>query len=138
MKNKEPVSKIMTKNVVVIKQNAKLPEADKLFKKYKIRHAPVIKDDKIVGMLSLTDLKRISFADNYDDNHSIDDSIYGMLSVAQIMVNKPMKVTSDTTIKEVAALLAKEEFHSLPVVNKGQLVGIVTTTDLLKYLVDRC
>lgn len=138
MKNKEPVSKIMTRNVIAIDKNAKLPEADKLFRKHKIRHAPVVENDKIVGMLSLTDLSRISFADNYDDNQSIDDSIYSMLSVAQIMANNPVKVSPDTVIKDVASLLAKKEFHALPVVDNEQLVGIVTTTDLLKYLVDRC
>lgn len=138
MKNKEIISEIMTKNVVSIAKSAKLPEADRLFREHKIRHAPVVENNKIVGMLSLTDLKRISFADNYDDNQSIDDSIYGMLSVAQIMAHNPQKVTEDTTIRDVASLLAKEEFHALPVVDNEQLVGIVTTTDLLKYLVDRC
>ncbi|QCX37688.1 CBS domain-containing protein [Aureibaculum algae] len=138
MKHKEPVSRIMTQNVVVIKQNAKLPEADKLFKEHKIRHAPVVKNKKIVGMLSLTDLSRISFADNYDDNESIDDSIYSMLSVGQIMANNPVIVSSETIIKDVASLLINKEFHALPVVDNDQLVGIVTTTDLLKYLVDRC
>ena len=138
MKHKEPVSRIMTQNVVVIKQNAKLPEADKLFKEHRIRHAPVVKNKKIVGMLSLTDLSRISFADNYDDNESIDDSIYSMLSVGQIMANNPVIVSSETIIKDVASLLINKEFHALPVVDNDQLVGIVTTTDLLKYLVDRC
>ncbi len=138
MKNKEPVSKIMTKNVISIKKNAKLPEANNLFRKHKIRHVPVVENDRIVGMLSLTDLSRISFADNYDDNQSIDDSIYSMLTVAQIMANNPVKVSSDTIIKDVALLLTKHEFHALPVVDNEQLVGIVTTTDLLKYLISRC
>ncbi len=138
MKNKEPVSQIMTKNVIALDKHAKLPEADKLFKKHKIRHAPVVENDKIVGMLSLTDLSRLSFADNYDDNRSIDDSIYSMLIVAQIMANNPVSVSSDTIISEVALLLASVEFHALPVVDNAQLVGIVTTTDLLKYLAKRC
>ncbi|MET2983852.1 CBS domain-containing protein [Aureibaculum conchae] len=138
MKNKEPVSKIMTKNVITIDKNEKLPEADKLLRKYNIRHVPVIENDKIVGMLSLTDLSRISFADNYDDEQSIDDSIYSMLSVAQIMASNPVKVSPDTSIKDVASLLANKEFHALPVVENQQIVGIVTTTDLLNYLVERC
>ena len=41
-------------------------------------------------------------------------------------------------IRDVAALLATKEFHALPVVDKDKLVGIITTTDLLKYLVSRC
>lgn len=138
MKNKEPVSRIMTKNVISIDKNVKLPEADKLFRKHNIKHVPVVENDKIVGMLSLTDLSRISFADNYGDNQSIDDSIYSMFSVAQIMASNPVNVSPETFIKDVASLLAKKEFHALPVVDNEQLVGIVTTTDLLNYLVDRC
>ena len=138
MKNKESVSEIMTKNVITVGKEAKLPEVDILFKKNKIRHAPVVENGKIVGMLSLTDLSRISFADNYDDDYTIDDSIYSMLTVAQIMASNPAHVSSNTRIKEVASLLAEQEFHALPVVDNDQLVGIVTTTDLLKYLVDRC
>ncbi|MCF6347769.1 MAG: CBS domain-containing protein [Flavobacteriaceae bacterium] len=59
-----------------------------------------------------------------------------MLSVSQIMVNNPEKVSSDSTIKDVAALLASKEFHALPVVENDRLVGIITTTDLLNYLID--
>ncbi|RPD93403.1 CBS domain-containing protein [Aureibaculum marinum] len=138
MKSKEPVSKIMTKNVISIKKDAKLPTAEKLFRKYKIRHVPVVENDKIVGILSLTDLSRISFADAYDDNQFVDDSLYSMLSVGQIMANNPIKVSSETTIKDVALILTKHEFHALPVVNGESLVGIVTTTDLLKYLIEIC
>jgi len=136
MKKKEPISNIMTKKVVTIGLRDSLYTAEKLFKEYKIRHIPVVKDDKIMGMLSLTDLSRISFVDSYGDDEMVDTSIYNMLSVGQIMANSPIKVSSNTIIKEVAALLASKEFHALPVVDNEKLVGIVTTTDLLNYLID--
>ncbi len=136
MKKKEPISNIMTKKVVTIGLRDSLYTAEKLFKEYKIRHIPVVKDDKIMGMLSLTDLSRISFVDSYGDDETVDTSIYNMLSVGQIMANSPIKVSSNTIIKEVAALLASKEFHALPVVDNEKLVGIVTTTDLLNYLID--
>jgi CBS domain-containing protein len=60
-----------------------------------------------------------------------------MLSIEQIMVKNPIKVTSNITIKSVAEILAKNEFHALPVVDLDELVGIVTTTDLLKYLLEQ-
>ena len=67
----------------------------------------------------------------------IDNAIYDMLSIEQIMVKNPIKVTSNITIKSVAEILAKNEFHALPVVDLDELVGIVTTTDLLKYLLEQ-
>jgi len=136
MKKKEPISKIMTKDVITLTLDDSLFDAEKLFKQHHIRHIPVIEKDRIIGMLSLTDLLRISFVDSYSDVQSVDTAIYNMLSVSQIMANNPEKASSDSTIKDVAALLASKEFHALPVVDNEKLVGIITTTDLLNYLVD--
>lgn len=58
-----------------------------------------------------------------------------MFSVEQVMSKNLVKVSPDTTIKEVAEILSKREFHALPVVLDELLVGIVTTTDLIKYLI---
>ena len=56
--------------------------------------------------------------------------------ISQVMANNPKKVSSNSTIKDVASLLASREFHALPVVDNERLVGIVTTTDLLNFLID--
>jgi CBS domain-containing protein len=136
MKKKEPILNIMTKDVVVLTLKDSLFDAEKLFKKHHIRHIPVVDKDRIVGMLSLTDLLRISFGDSYSDTDIVDSAMYNMLSIGQIMANKPEKVSSNTTIRDAAALLASKEFHALPVVDNEKLVGIITTTDLLNYLVD--
>lgn len=138
MKQKVPVSSIMTKEVVKLNLSDDLTKAEKLFKKHHIRHIPVVKGNKIVGMLSYTDLLRISFADAVDDDEmDIDVTVYNMFSVEQVMVRNLVKVSPDTTIREVAEILSTREFHALPVVEDELLVGIVTTTDLIKYLIDQ-
>ena len=131
-----PVSTIMTTQLVVLNTTDSLEKAERLFKKHKIRHIPVIEgQNRIVGMLSLTDLLRISFADGaYEDEEEIETVVYEMFSLPQVMAKSIKTVNPETTIKEVAELLAKEEFHALPIVEEGNLVGIVTTTDLIKYL----
>ncbi len=53
------------------------------------------------------------------------------------MAKSIISVTSDTTIKEVAQILAEHEFHAVPVVDNGALVGIVTSTDLIKFLLEQ-
>ena len=65
-----PVSTIMTTQLVVLNTTDSLEKAERLFKKHRIRHIPVIEgQNRIVGMLSLTDLLRISFADGaYEDD----------------------------------------------------------------------
>ncbi len=134
-----PVSSIMTTQLVVLNTTDSLEKAEHLFKKHRIRHIPVIESEqRIVGMLSLTDLLRISFADGaYEDEEEIETVVYEMFSLPQVMAKNIKTVAPDTTIKEVAELLAKEEFHALPVVEEGNLVGIVTTTDLIKYLLNQ-
>lgn len=135
MKRLEPISKIMTKELVTLCLRDDLYKAEKLFKEHHIRHIPVVKNRHIVGMLSLSDLQRISFLDSYDANEiKIDNAIYNMLSIEQIMVKNPIMVTSNITIKSVVEILSQNEFHALPVVDNEILVGIVTTTDILRYL----
>ncbi|RAR71580.1 CBS domain-containing protein [Flavobacterium aciduliphilum] len=138
MKQKVPVSTIMTKHVIKLNLSDDLTKAEHLFKKHHIRHIPVVNGNKIVGMLSYTDLLRISFADAvYEDETDIDVTVYNMFSVEQVMARNLVKVSPETTIREVSEILASKEFHALPVVEDELLVGIVTTTDLIKYLIDQ-
>ncbi|SDX41485.1 CBS domain-containing protein [Lutibacter oricola] len=138
MKRLEPVSKIMTKELITLSLNDDLYKAEKLFKENHIRHIPVVEDEHIIGMLSYSDLKRISFLDSYDSHEiEIDNAVYKMLSIRQLMVKNLVKVNSSITVKSVAEILSQNEFHALPVVENDILVGIVTTTDLLKYLLDQ-
>jgi len=135
MIKKAPVTTIMTENVITLKRKDSLETAEKLFKKHHIRHIPVVSGDVIIGMLSYTDLLRISFADSvYDDDDHVDSIVYNMFTIEQVMVKKIVSVNPSSSIKEVAEILSKSEFHALPVVDKNVLVGIVTTTDLINYL----
>lgn len=134
-----PVSSIMTTNLITLNVKDGLDKAEHLFKKYKIRHIPVIEKNKIIGMISMNDLLRISFADGaYREEENISSSIYDMFTLRQLMIGNLETVSPDATIKEVAELLVKREFHSLPVVENGTLKGMVTTTDLIKYLLKQC
>lgn len=137
MKQKVPVSAIMTKNVVKLNVEDDLTKAEALFKKNKIRHIPVVNGNKIIGMLSYTDLLRISFVDAVDEDEVIDATVYNMFTVEQVMAKNLVTIDPDTTIKQAAEILSTKEFHALPVVQSGLLLGIVTTTDLIKYLIDQ-
>ena len=138
MKKRTPVSAIMTKEVITLSSTDDLMTAEKIFKKENIRHIPVVSGSEIKGMLSYTDLLRISFADAVDENETdVDTVVYNMFTIDQVMAKNLVTVNSDTTIKEVAEILAKKEFHALPVVSNNELVGIVTTTDLINYLLEQ-
>ncbi|WP_074406470.1 MULTISPECIES: CBS domain-containing protein [Aquimarina] len=138
MKKRTPVSKIMTSDVITLNHTNGLETAEKLFKENNIRHIPVVSGDAIIGMLSYTDLLRISFADAVEiEEQDVDTVVYEMFTIEQVMAKNLVSVSSSTTIKEVAEILSKKEFHALPVVDNDKLVGIVTTTDLINYLLDQ-
>jgi len=138
MKKNEPIFNLMTKDLITLKLSDTLYTAEKRLKTNHIRHIPVVEGDALIGLLSLSDLKRISFIDAYNQDGTVDTAIYNMLSIKDLMIKKPITVTSDTTILEVSKLFANTEFHSLPVVDEEKLVGIITTTDLLRYFIDLC
>lgn len=138
MRKRIPVSTIMTKNIIAVNRTDDLETAERLFKQHHIRHIPVVSGDVIIGMLSYTDLLRISFADAINENDSeVDTVVYNMFTIDQVMTKNVVTVNSETTIKEVAKIITKNEFHALPIVDDGQLVGIVTSTDLINYLLEQ-
>lgn len=138
MKKREAVGKIMTKNLVKLNLNDSLSKAEILFKKNKIKHLPVVSGEKIVGMLSYSDLLRISFADATDESGDyVESTVYDMFSLEQVMTSKVVCVETDDSIKEVAGILAEKHFHALPVIEHDKIVGIVTSTDIINYFLEQ-
>jgi CBS domain-containing protein len=134
MKASTPISTIMTKNIIAITPDENLERVELLFNTHKIKHIPVISNGVIIGIISFTDLMRISFAETGEEgSHSVDSIVYNTFTIEQVMEKDVITVPSDTSIKEVTKILAEREFHALPVVDNGNLVGIITTTDLLHY-----
>ena len=138
MKKNEPIASIMTKEVITLTLDDTLYSAEKRMKTNNIRHMPVVNEDELIGLISLSDMLRISFIDSYSKEGTEDTPVYEMLTIKDLMIENPITVTPRSTILEVSKLLANKEFHSLPVVEEGKLVGIITTTDLLHYFIEIC
>ena len=138
MNKNEPISSIMTTELITLSFSDTLYSAEKRLKVNHIRHIPVIDNDELVGLISLSDLKRISFIDAYSQVGTEDTPVYNMLSIKDMMIKKPLTISPDDTIFEVTQIFTHREFHSLPVVENGKLIGIVTTTDLLNYYIGCC
>ena len=128
----------MSKDVVTLNLNDSLYSAEKRMKVNHIRHMPVVDGEELIGLISLSDLQRVSFIDAYSKEGTEDTPVYNMLSIRDLMIKNPLTASPKTTILEVSKLLASKEFHSLPVVDDGKLVGIITTTDLLHYFIELC
>lgn len=140
MKKKEPVSTIMTKHIYAVQIKDTLSDAMEIVRKHNIRHIPVLKGKQLVGIISKNDLHRLSFSDIMPGEEDADETVFEMLSLSQVMSHKPRVVKSSDTIYHVAEILSKEEFHALPVVSDDEaaaLEGIVTTTDVIRYMLEQ-
>lgn len=133
-----PVSAIMTENLITVNHTDDLTNAERLFNENDIRHIPVISGSEIIGMLSYTDLLRVSYADAIDEaEENVETVVFNMFTIEQVMAKNLVTVSPRTTIKEAAEILSSKEFHAIPVVDNNELVGIVTTTDLINFLLDQ-
>ncbi|KAF2335949.1 CBS domain-containing protein [Flavobacterium ginsenosidimutans] len=137
MKKREPISHIMTKTVVTANEKDDLKTVVEKLKANTIRHIPIVKGKEVIGIISRTDINRLTFGALFEGQQNADEAILEMLTISQVMTSKPKTVSSDTIIRDLAEIFAKEDFHALPVVDKGELKGIVTTTDVIKYLIEQ-
>lgn len=135
MKNQVPITEIMSKNPITISPSKTLYEVEELLNRHNIRHIPVIDGDRLVGVISRSDLLKISVADLNDDEDGVESVIFDNYTISQVMTKMPVFIDISYSVKDAAELLSQQSFHSLPVVDEGKLIGIVTSTDLIKYLI---
>lgn len=136
MRRNQPISHIMTSNPYVAHLGQKPSEVREAMSEGGFHHVPVTSGKKLVGMLTSTDLLRATYEVGQDDrmNDAVLDSTR---SIQDLMVSDVIQVGPKDSIRSAFELLAEGRFHALPVVEDDALVGIVTTTDLLRYTLDQ-
>ena len=136
MSNKLTVGEWMTKNPITIEQDASVIEAIHLLKEKNIRRLPVMKKGKLVGLVT----EKMLYGYMPAKATSLDQwELHYLLSktpVKAAMNPKPHTVPSDTPISDVAKLLKDRKLNGVLVVgDKGDLVGLLTTTNALEALI---
>ncbi|MFC1813038.1 CBS domain-containing protein [Thermodesulfobacteriota bacterium] len=129
------VSNWMSKPVITVGENDSMKEAVRLIKENNIRILPVMDRGKLVGVITDRDLKRASASDA--TSLEIHELFYllSKIKVKDIMTQNPITVFPDFSIEETGQLLLKNKISAVPVVDdQGQLVGIITQTDLFRVL----
>ena len=120
-----PVSELMSKELIVLDAKDSIWEAEKTFRMHHLRHAPVVSDGELSGMLSVTDLRGLT-----------DDKAGRSLQVEHFMTPDPVALQADTSIRELARLFVENDFHAVPVLDGPTIIGIVSTTDLIRHLME--
>lgn len=136
MKKRTPVSKIMTSEPITVNTTNNISDVLKIFENNNIHHLPVVSGDALIGMISKTDLERISYVTGVQNGKAA-SAVYDMLSIEEVMTKQVETIPAEGQIKEAAELLAQGTFHALPVIEDNAVKGIVTTTDVLNYLLEQ-
>lgn len=122
------VSEIMTRNVIGLPPSATLAEARTLMQRHHIRHLPILEDSRLVGLVSQRD---ILAAQESSLEQGLNGQFLEQHSVANVMIKEVTTVSPKAGIREAALYLQKHKYGCLPVIDKEQLVGIVTDSDFV-------
>jgi CBS domain-containing membrane protein len=138
MKRNDPISHLMSRSVITAHHGDPISKVRALVREHGVHHIPVVNGDQLVGIISWSDILRVSFGDAFQtDERTVDATLDHTLTLEQVMQKSPVTLAETGTVREAAELLAGGTFHALPIVSGSKLVGIVTTTDLIKYLLDQ-
>ncbi|UCF57970.1 MAG: CBS domain-containing protein [Deltaproteobacteria bacterium] len=120
------VSEWMIKEPITVTKDQKVQDCVDLMKEYSIRHLPVVENQKLIGLVTESDLREVFLASLVED-----------LTIEGIMINEPMTVTPDTEIEDAAKLIYYHKIGGLPVVDDyEQVVGIITVADLVEAFIE--
>ena len=130
------VGERMSRPVISVSQDMPINEVLAMFKKEHIRRAPVIKDGKLVGMISEGDLLNASPSPVTTLSIWEMNYLLSKVTVKRVMSKKVITVDIDTPIEEAARIMADNKIGGLPVLNNGRVSGMITETDLFKIFLE--
>lgn len=119
----EPLSSIMTRQVITAGPDDKLSVARDIFRKNRVHHLPIVHGTQLIGILTTYDIfKRIDAKDDYDK-----------ILIKDVMTTHVATLEPEDKVGSAAELFLENLFHAVPIVKDGELKGIVTSFDVIKY-----
>jgi acetoin utilization protein AcuB len=130
------VGERMSHPIISIAPDMPVHDALDMFKRERIRRAPVVKEGKLIGIVSDKDL--LNASPSPASSLSIWEMNYllSKITVSEVMTKKVLTVKEDTPIEEAARIMADNKIGGLPVLRDGHVVGIITETDLFKIFLE--
>lgn len=130
-----PVKKIMTTKLITVNPKDKLTAVKEIFDNNKIHHIPVVRYKEIVGIISKSDFLHFlrGFNRNEEDRF-VNDARLRVYNAEDIMTSGLAKVNPEDRINVALEVFLENRFHAIPVIEGTELVGIITTFDIIRAL----
>ena len=128
------VTDIMMGSPVTLKPEDTLDLANDIISLGRIRHIPVVDAGQLVGLLSERDLMGAAASHVFRLRQKSKSALLKGVLIRDVMKKRVVTVSPGTSIKDAAHLMADKKIGCVPVVINGAIVGLVTTTDILRYV----
>lgn len=130
------VKDIMTPDVATLDRNDELSLADDIMKLGRIRHLPVVDEGRLVGIISQRDLFKASLTSAMGYGEKAKREFIKLVVVKEVMVGDVITISTEASIEEAGRLMLEKKIGCLPVIEDGDLVGLITETDILRHYVE--
>jgi len=128
-----PVKTIMSSKLITVNPKDKLTAVKEIFEQNKIHHIPVVRYKEIVGMISKSDFMHFLYGfQRNEEDRFVNDARLRVYNVEDIMTTGLAKLNADDRINVALEIFMENRFHAIPVVEEGDLVGMLTTFDIIK------
>lgn len=126
----------MTRNPITIKVDEPITDAVALMREKNLKRVPVVNGDKLIGILTQSDIQKVSptkatslsvFEINY---------LLSKTTVKDAMTKNPITIEAESLLEEAAVIMRENRIGTLPVVENGKLVGIITESDIFDAFID--
>ena len=124
------VKQVMSSVPITISPNAGILEAANLMKEKNIRRLPVVKGDKLVGIITEMDILKVQPSQATTLSVFEVNYLLSKTRVADVMAKNPFTVAADATLEEAALIMRENEVGGLPVLDGSKLVGVITESNI--------
>lgn len=130
------VRHLMAQNPATLGRNETLDLAESIMNLGRIRHMPVVDDGKIVGIVSQRDLFRSALITALGFGRKTTSALIKTITIKEVMTEHVITISPEATVKEAARVMIDKKIGCLPVIEDQKLIGILTETDMLRYVVE--
>lgn len=130
------VQETMTDRIKTVTPDQSLSDVRSIFEEEGFRHLPVMGNDGLVGIITHTDLMRVTYGAHIADaDFEVNNLILESTTVEEAMSKEVKTIDSSTDLKEAARIMKTFKVGCVPVLEDGSLIGLVTTTDVLSAFI---